>query len=248
MNFQLRKQKILAQLSEQGEVDTKALAQSLGISEITIRRDLNQLSDHGLLYRTHGGAIPVTTPEMPHRFINKVAVNQAAKDKICSKAAAQINDGDIIFMDCGSTVFRLCQFIKGKRIKVITNSMPVIAELQNSQVSLNIIGGEYDAERQAIHGSMAIEHIRRYQAGKAFIGVDGISAKGLFAHSEKEAAIALALAAQSTQTYLLCDAGKIDKPSYLQFAPLEMVYAIVTDADPAALKYCKKKGVKVIGV
>lgn len=248
MNFQLRKQKILAQLAEKGEVDTKDLAQALDTSEITIRRDLNLLSDQGLVYRTHGGAIPVEAPEMPHRFVHKAAANLAAKDKIAAKAASYIEEGDIIFMDCGSTVFRLCQFIKNKRIKVITNSMPVISELQNSQVSLNIVGGEYDAARQAIHGSMAIEHIRRYQAGKAFIGVDGLSAQGLFAHSETEAAIALALAAQSTQTYLLCDAAKIDQPSYFQFAPLEILHAIVTNADPAQLKYAKKKGVKIIGV
>ncbi|MEZ2444422.1 DeoR/GlpR family DNA-binding transcription regulator [Chitinophaga sp. RCC_12] len=246
MNFQLRKQKILALLHAKGEVATGELAQTLGISEITIRRDLNQLSDDGLLYRTHGGAIPVTEPDSPFEFVNKAAANQAAKDKICRKAAAEINDGDIIFMDCGSTVFRLCQFIKNKKIKVITNSLPVIFELQHSAVSLNIIGGEYDAARQAIHGTMATEHIQRYKAGKAFIGVDGLSGQGLFAHSEKEAAIATALATQSDYTYLLCDAGKIGKTSYLNFAGLDLVDAIITDGDPAALKYCKKKGVKVI--
>lgn len=248
MNFQLRKQKILALLASKGEVATGELAQALGISEITIRRDLNQLSDDGLLYRTHGGAIPASIPEQPYEFVNKAAANQAAKDKICRKAAAQINDGDIIFMDCGSTVFRLCQFIRNKKIKVITNSLPVIFELQHSAVSLNIIGGEYDEARQAIHGTMATEHIRRYKAGKAFIGVDGLSAQGLFAHSEKEAAIATALATQSGYTYLLCDAGKIGKTSYLNFAGLELVDAVITDADPAELKFCKKKGVAVISV
>lgn len=246
MNFQLRKQKILALLAAQGEVDTRELATALDTSEITIRRDLNQLSEDGLLYRTHGGAIPVDQPEKPYEFVNKTAANAAAKDKICRKAAAQINDGDIIFMDCGSTVFRLCQYIKNKKIKVITNSLPVIFELQHSSVSLNIIGGEYDGARQAIHGTIAAEHIQRYKAGKAFIGVDGISAQGLFAHSEKEAAIAMALATQSDYTYLLCDAGKIGRTSYLNFAGLELVNAIITDANPAELKFCKKKNVKVM--
>ncbi len=111
----------------------------------------------------------------------------------------------------------------------------MIFELQHSAVSLNIIGGEYDAARQAIHGTMATEHIQRYKAGKAFIGVDGLSAQGLFAHSEKEAVIATALATQSDYTYLLCDAGKIGKTSYLNFAGLELVDAIITDGDPAAL-------------
>jgi DeoR family fructose operon transcriptional repressor len=245
MNYPIRKQKILTQLEEAGEVDIRQLSLALNTSEITIRRDLNQLAGDGLLQRTHGGAMKIRPLEMPHNFSNKAAVNQVAKDNICRKAAAEIKEGDIIFMDCGSTVFRLCQFIKNKRIKVITNSIPVIYELQNSQVSLNIIGGEFDAERQAIHGKMAEEHIARYHAGKAFIGVDGISQRGLFANSEKEAAITLALAAQSTNTYLLCDAAKIGKESYLKFADVTLVHTLITDSPAHELKSFKKKGIRI---
>jgi DeoR family fructose operon transcriptional repressor len=247
MNYQTRKQKILAQLQEAGEVDIKVLASELGTSEITIRRDLNQLADDGILIRTHGGAMKVSSPEMPHNFSNKAAVNQVAKDHICRRAAHEINEGDIIFMDCGSTVFRMCQFIKNKRIKVITNSLPVIYELQNSLVSINIIGGELDAERQAAHGKMAEEHIARYHATKAFVGVDGISKKGLFANSEKEAGITLAFAAQSDHTYLLCDASKIGKESYLKFANFTLVNTLITDCDPRELSYLKKAGIKILG-
>lgn len=246
MNYQLRKQKILALLEEAGEVDIRQLSQHLDASEITIRRDLNQLASDGLLARTHGGAMKIRELEMPHNFSNKAAVNQVAKDNICRKAAAEIKEGDIIFMDCGSTVFRMCQFIKNKRIKVITNSIPVMYELQNSQVSLNIIGGEFDAERQAIHGKIAEEHIARYHAGKAFVGIDGISQKGLFANSEKEAAITLALASRSAHTYLLCDTSKIGKESYLKFADVTLVQTIITDSPAHALKYYKKKGINIL--
>ena len=147
MNFQKRKQIILEKLNLVGEVDIKLLAAELDISEITMRRDLNQLAADGLLYRTHGGAMKVDPLQVPHDFMNKAAKNVEEKDKICRAAAKEINDGDIIFMDCGSTVFRLCQFIKSKRIKVITNSLPVIYELQNSLVSLKIICGEFNTER-----------------------------------------------------------------------------------------------------
>lgn len=246
MNYQTRKQKILAQLEAAGEVAIKPLSMALGISEITIRRDLNQMADDGLLYRTHGGAMKINPLEMPHSFQHKAAVNQAAKEKIARRAAAEIRDGDIIFMDCGTTVFHLCPFIRNKKIKVITNSIPILYELQNSEVSLNIIGGEFDPERQAIHGKMAEGHISKYKAGKAFIGVDGISPKGLFANSEREAAITLALASQSQYTYLLCDAGKIGKESYLQFANFSLVDTIITDAAPQKLRYFKKNGVNIL--
>jgi len=248
MNFQKRKQIILRKLNDNGEVDIKQMAAELAASEITIRRDLNAFAADGLLYRTHGGAMKVNPLEVPHDFVNKAAKNVEAKDKICRAAAAQINDGDIIFMDCGSTVFRLCQFIKNKKIKVITNSIPVIYELQNSLVSLNIIGGEFDAERQAVHGRIADEHIARYKATKAFLGVDGISSNGLFANSEKEADITQAFAAHSAKTYLLCDDSKIGKESYLRFGELKMVDTIITNSGSDELAYFRKMAVEVMSV
>ncbi|MFC0517799.1 DeoR/GlpR family DNA-binding transcription regulator [Mucilaginibacter angelicae] len=246
MNFPKRKQKIIERLNQSGEVDIKELAAELNISEITIRRDLNQLAADGLLYRTHGGATKVNPLEKPYSFVNKSAQNAAVKDAICRKAASQINDGDVIFMDCGSTVFRLCQFIKNKRIKVITNSLPVIYELQDCAVSVNIIGGELDKERQAVHGTMAIEHIKKYRATKAFLGIDGISEAGLFANSEHEASITTAFAVNSAYTYILCDSGKIGKETYLHFAGLDLINAIITDAGAERLKGFKEKGIVVL--
>jgi DeoR family fructose operon transcriptional repressor len=248
MNFQRRKQIILEQLNTNGEVDIKKLAVELDISEITVRRDLNQMATDGLLYRTHGGAMKVDPLQVPHDFINKAAKNVEAKDDICRVAAKEIRDGDIVFMDCGSTVFRLCQFIKNKKIRVITNSIPVVYELQNSLVSLNIIGGEFDAERQAVHGKIADEHIARYKATKAFLGVDGISRNGLFANSELEADITQAFAAHSAKTYLLCDDSKIGKESYLRFGELSMINTIITNSKSEELVYFIKQGVEVIGV
>lgn len=248
MNFQKRKKIILDELDKTGEVDIKKMALELDSSEITVRRDLNQLAADGLLYRTHGGAMKVNPFEIPHDFTNKAAKNTEAKDKICRAAAALINDGDIIFMDCGSTVYRLCQFIKNKNIRVITNSIPVIFELQNSKVSLNVIGGEFDAERQAMHGRIANQHIGFYKANKAFLGVDGISRNGLFANSELEADITQAFAAQSTQTYLLCDDSKIGKESYLKFAELGAINSIITNSKSDELAYFAEQGVEVIQV
>jgi DeoR family fructose operon transcriptional repressor len=149
-------------------------------------------------------------------------------------------------MDCGSTVYRLCQFIKNKKIKVITNSLPVVYELQNSKVSINIIGGEFNSERQAVHGKIADEHIARYKATKAFLGVDGISRNGLFANSELEADITEAFAKHSAKTYLLCDESKIGKETYLRFGDLKMIDAIVTNSESDELAYFEKSGVRLI--
>lgn len=248
MNFQRRKQKILEELTLTGEVDIKKLATRLAVSEITARRDLNQLASDGLLYRTHGGAMKIDPLAKPLDFVNKATQNSSVKDSICRKAAEQIHDGDIIFMDCGSTVFRLCQFIKNKKIKVITNSLPVIYELQNCAVSLNIIGGEYDSKRQAVHGKVANDHIARYRAGKAFLGVDGISQNGLFANSELEAEITSAYINQSAFTYILCDASKIGNETYLKFADINQVDAIITNAGEDKLNGFKNTALVIFKV
>ncbi|HYG39729.1 MAG TPA: DeoR/GlpR family DNA-binding transcription regulator [Cytophagales bacterium] len=244
MNFQQRKQIILDVVEKKGTVEVKELSEILETSEITVRRDLALLSDKGLIYRTHGGAMKIALSKDPFTFIHKASLNADRKDHICEIAARQIVDGDVIFLDCGSTLFRLCPFIKEKKIKVITNSLPVLYELINSQVSINLIGGEVDAERQAVHGEIAKEHIARYKATKAFIGVDGISlSTGLSANSEKEASIALSMAKSAQKVFLLCDSSKLEKEKYFPFAPLSMVDTLITDfeADKKILNRYREK-------
>ncbi|MGV3560655.1 DeoR/GlpR family DNA-binding transcription regulator [Larkinella arboricola] len=249
MSFPNRKRIILQTVEEKGSVEVKELAELLQTSEITVRRDLTQMATDGLIYRTHGGAMKVSLAKNPVQFVNKTAVNSENKDYICRLAAQQIQEGEVIFMDCGSTVFRLCQFIRNKRIQVITNSLPVVNELLQSEVTVNLVGGEVDAKRQAVHGLIAHEHIARYRAHKAFLGVDGISAaNGLSAHSETEAGMTLAMAGQAEETYLLCDSTKLEKDKYMQFAPLSLVQTLVTDPDarPEILALYREQGVRVM--
>ncbi|QMW00369.1 DeoR/GlpR family DNA-binding transcription regulator [Spirosoma foliorum] len=249
MNFQQRKQLIIQAVEERGSVDVGELAELVQTSEMTIRRDLIQLAASGLVYRTRGGAMKVSLATDKHRFSNKTAVNPERKDYICQLAAQEIQEGDVIFMDCGSTVFRLCPFIRNKRITVITNSLPVVAELMESEVSVNLVGGEVDKERQAVHGLIAEEHMARYRANRAFMGVDGISlAHGLSANSEKEASIATAMARQTEKVYLLCDSSKLETNKYLYFAPLSLFDVLITDkeANPELVTAYRQAGITLI--
>lgn len=229
MNFQLRKFKILEILETKDSAEVPELALELGISEITVRRDLNILANENLLLRTHGGAVKIGLKKVA--FSQKSEVNTEAKDEICKKAASLIQEGDVVFLDCGSTVFRICQYIKNKKIKVVTNSLPIVNELLGSEVNVNFAGGEIDAARQAAHGKIAIEHIARYKADIAFVGIDGISiANGLSANSEKEADMTLSMANNAKSTYFLCDSSKFEKDRYLSFAEIISVKNIITDS------------------
>lgn len=249
MNFPNRKRLILQTVDERGSVEVRELAELIQTSEITIRRDLTQLAADGLIFRTHGGAMKVALATNPVKFVNKTAVNAAIKDQICRLAAQEIQDGDVIMMDCGSTVFRLCQFIRNKRIQVITNSLPVANELMDSSVAVNLVGGELDPKRQAVHGLIANEHVARYRAHKAFLGVDGISVQnGLSAHSEIEAGMTLAMAGHAGEVYLLCDSTKLEKDKYVQFAPLSLIQVLVTNQEvqPELLDQYRSRGIRVL--
>ncbi|WP_431294807.1 DeoR/GlpR family DNA-binding transcription regulator [Pedobacter sp. P26] len=248
MIFQKRAHKILELLEAFGEIEIRQLAAEIDVSEVTVRRDLTTMAANGLLYRTHGGAMKLSELIRPVSFAHKAAVNIKAKDAICKRAAADIIDGDVIFIDCGSTAFRLCQFIKNKKIKVITNSLPVVNELQGSSITINLIGGEVDATRQAVHGTMAYEHIARYHASKAFLDADGITAEGLYAGSEHEASNTLAMASQSDCVYMLCDASKIGKTSYLKFNDLSLVNILITNYNGLEVTKFGSKGISVFSV
>ncbi|UOQ68997.1 DeoR/GlpR family DNA-binding transcription regulator [Hymenobacter volaticus] len=249
LNFQLRKQFLLTTLAQQGSLDVGQAAQQLHTTPITIRRDLAQLAAEGLVVRTHGGAVLPELVKNPVAFTRKATAHLAEKTYICQLAASQIAAGDTIFIDCGSTTFPLCSLIQHLKIRVVTNSLPVLFELVNSQVQVVLAGGEVDAERQAMHGTVAVEQLKRYQVDKAFLGVDGFSLqRGLSANSEKEAAISLAVGEAARHVYLLCDASKLEHDKYLQFAPLSFVDTLITDAraSPDVLARYREAGLTVL--
>jgi len=250
MNYQERKKEILRIVNKSGSLSVIEIAHKLTISPATVRRDLLDLSNEGLLIRTHGGAMKLD--ELPlTSFNSKQPANNLHKYKIGKLAAEQVKSGDVIFMDCGSTVFAMCQHLKSiSRLKVITNSLPIIAELLDVRgININLVGGELDAERKAIHGPVAVQHVDNYHADKAFIGIDGFSLEnGLSSHTEKEASITKAFIRNADEVYLLCDASKIGKDAYLKIGPLSMINYLVTNLqlDGAVTNKIAAKGIKVL--
>jgi len=251
MGYPERKKKILDALEATGNMDVHQLSEELDISPVTIRRDLQQLAEEGLLIRTHGGAMKTETGQRFPAFLDKATTAQEQKQQIGQLAASFVQPGDTIFLDCGTTVFCMCPHLqKIPGIRVITNSLPVLSALVHvPDITINLIGGELDQERKALHGLQAIRHIESYHATKAFIGVDGLSVEsGLTAFSEKEASISTAMSKNADTVYLLCDASKIGKDSYFKFAPLSLFHYLVTDKgiSRAQQKALAGQGVKVM--
>ncbi|GAA0559563.1 DeoR/GlpR family DNA-binding transcription regulator [Chitinophaga japonensis] len=251
MGFPERKKRILNALESADSLDVRQLSAQLDISPVTIRRDLQLLADEGLLIRTHGGAMKAASRHPFTAFLDKATVMPDKKRQIGKLAASLVQEGDTIFLDCGSTVFCMCEHLKRiPGLRIITNSLPVVAEfMEVDQVQVNLIGGEIDKARKAVHGQQAVLHIDSYHAAKAFIGVDGLSAnRGLTAFSEKEAAISKAMSRNADLVYLLCDSSKIGKDSYFKFAPLSVFNFLITDKEIPAqqVKALKAKHVEIM--
>jgi DeoR family fructose operon transcriptional repressor len=231
MSFPERKKRIVGTVYEAGSLSVLALAKKLKISPATIRRDLHTIAEEGLLVRTHGGVMKPDDNRLTS-FTGKQSANGSAKQEIGRMAAGIVREGDIIFMDCGSTVFAMCPHLKKlNRLTVITNSLPVIDDLMDSPgIGINLIGGELDKGRRAVHGQKALDHIAGYHAAKAFVGVDGLSpGNGLTASGEKEATITRAFAGNADTVYLLCDSSKIGKDAYMKLGALSMIDFLITD-------------------
>lgn len=247
MSFQERKRKILNILEEFDQLSVAEISEKTAVSPATVRRDLKDLDAQGLLQRTHGGAIKLETQKFTG-FHQKKNVSESKKQLIAKLAADQVKPGDTLFMDCGSTVFAMCSYLKKiKPLKIITNSLPVVAELMTCpEISINLIGGELDQTRRAVHGQMAVEHIHHYHALKAFIGTDGFSIKkGLTSNTELEASITKAFCFNADQIYLLCDSSKIERNAYVQSVSLSHITCLIIDSppDPAVLNELSVMGI-----
>ncbi len=251
MQLEKRKRIILDMLSSQETVTVQEIVEKCFVSEITARRDLVNLETKNLIIRTHGGAMKSKAIDTLFNYDLKINQNAEQKTAICKKASEFISNNDIIFIDCGTTLIHLTKFItRFDSLTVITNSLPVVSNLINfSNIKLIIIGGEAISERKAIYGSVAERSIVQYHADKAFIGVTGVSVqKGLTSSDENESAITLKMAENADKVFLLCDSSKIERNSFVQFAPLSKIDYLITDEgiDPSLINTYKDHDVNII--
>ena len=251
MEKQARIKYILQVIDKKGRIAIDDIVARCNISQITARRDLEQLAGKGYIIRTHGGAIKDESFSHLFSFVRRMD-NKSDKKMAISKYAAQyINDNETIFLDCGTTIFNLCHFINKKNnLQVITNSLSVASELAKyPQIKVTMIGGDILPERRAAYGLTAWNQINQYHADKAFIGTNGLSLTGGFSsYDDSEAQVVLAMAGAAEQVYMLCDSSKIENDSVYKFAPITLADYIITDKDlaPDIVSMYKKNNVNII--
>ena len=232
MKKQARMKFILQHIDNKNIIDVDDIVHKCGVSAITARRDLEELAHKGLIIRTHGGAMKDESVSHLFSFMRRMDSKREKKIDISRLAAQYVEDNDAIFLDCGTTIFNMCDFINSKKnLRVITNSLSIASELSKyPAIKVIMIGGEILPERKAAYGPSACKQIQQYHASKAFIGTNGLSLKnGLSSYDDYEAQIVLAMAESAENVYLLCDSSKFEMNSVFKFAPITLPDLIITD-------------------
>lgn len=232
MLMKQRHQLILQRLSEQKVVKLKELVDLTDSSESTIRRDLTDLEAEGYLARVHGGATLIATPDEEPTFEEKRDRFVDEKVAIARKAATFIEDGMSIYLDAGTTTQAMVPFLQGKKIVVVTNSLPIANELFDLDIKTFVIGGELKRSTQALVGYNARESMMNYRVDLAFLGMNGIDIEAGYTTPDPEEALVKKTAIELAQTsFVLADASKIGKRTFSRVATLDAAQLITSSSE-----------------
>lgn len=212
------------------------LSRRLGVSQATIRHDLNALAAAGKIQRTRGGALALESPEAEEVLPYAVGARLMLQEKraIARAACELVESGDTIVLDASSTVCMLARLLKARhdlRITVITNGLSVINELADAtHVQLVAIGGSFDRESASFIGPLAESTLRGLRALKAFISPKGITSEsGLTDWNPLTASIRKTMIAISDEIVVLADHSKWSRPYPYPIASLNEVQHIISD-------------------
>lgn len=243
-----RKQQILAILRLKGQVIARDVSQSMGVSEDTIRRDLRELAQEGLLQRVHGGALPAS-PAVAD-FAGREQLRHGGKVAIGKAAAAMIQPGQVVILDGGTTSREIARHLAlDLKATVVTHSPTIALELLNHPgVEVILIGGRLFKHSVVAVGAAAIEAVSRMHADIFFMGVTGVHPRtGLTTGDYEEAAVKRALSRAAAETLVLASAEKLNAASPYEVIGLEDVSGILTErsVDEELVKPYAERGIPI---
>ena len=214
---------IVELVNSRGSVKLSELCAELDASESTIRRDLNVLSERGILTKVHGGAI--SNNDNFFNYENDVEKKSILyveeKEKIAQYAASLIEDGDLIFIDAGTTTEKMIAHLPKKNVTFVTNGFINAKNLSQLGFKVFIPGGEIKLSTEAIVGAECVLSLQQYNFNKCFVGANGISRSGGLSTPDKNEAIAKSTAIKnSKKVYILADHSKFGKIAAAKFASL----------------------------
>lgn len=253
MHERERWQKILTLVRERGLLRVSELAEHLSASLATLRRDLSKLEEMGQLKRVHGGVQAVEAATQSHLATRSFDVSQtlnAVGKRAVAKAAAELcQDGESIIINAGSTTWFMAEFLRKRRLQILTNSIPISHELiTTSENRIVLPGGEVFREQGIILSPFDHDAIQHFTASKMFMSCYSISRMGIIEGDPLIARAEAKLLARADQLIVIADSSKFESRGSMVLCPLSRVHTLVTDdrAPQHLLDHIRSVGVKVV--
>ena len=228
-----RRKYILDHIVKDGFVKVSDLAESLGVTQTTIRKDLNYLESQGVLQRAHGSAIPPSQQMMDLNLSAKKLINFEAKQKIAEKAASLIKSDDSILVASGSTISLFAEALKPKgRLNVVSISVNISAHLGDIPgITVMQVGGILYGNTLSVLGAEASKTIENLYCSKVFFGVDGIDLDyGLTCGTGEEASITQKMMQSSQTKIVLSDSSKVGQRGFARICEVGDIDILITDS------------------
>ena len=252
LKIDVRRNKILEQLKQDGKVSVSRLAAELGATPVTIRNDLTALERDGYLVRMQGGA--VIAPRLENPFItNAEDETFLLKQALAEEVAKLITDGQTLFFNSGTTTHHIARALKEKKhLNIVTNSLSIAMELGNiATFHVLLLGGEINASYGFTSGGDTQEQLSKYRADWAILSVDGVSAQGGITTCHPEEAIIDRLMMANARKRLIAATGnKIGTAGFSRICDGDETIQLITDStgNKDALLDLQERGVNVIRV
>ncbi|QIB34576.1 DeoR/GlpR family DNA-binding transcription regulator [Ancylobacter pratisalsi] len=235
----VRHSRILEHLSMTGSIGVTAIAADLGVSDMTIRRDLVELEREGRLVRVHGGAVLADAPasiamdsEEP-RFDARLRRGSDAKSAIAAYAATLVAGYRTLAVDVGTTTYLMAGHLRdAAHLKVFTNSLRISALLDGGAPEVYVAGGRVRAEEMSVYGPTAVAQFEKLWFDAAVLGTSGITAEGFFDYSFEDTDMKRVYLRRSGLRILLCDSAKFQRMSLVQVGAFSEISMLITDAEP----------------
>ncbi len=230
-----RQLELIEEVRRLQSVTVEALAERFGVTLQTVRRDVRQLTDAGLLARFHGGVrLPGSTTENI-AYRKRQQLNASAKQRIARQVARRVPHGSSLLINIGTTTEAIArELLRHQGLRVITNNLNVAAILSdNADCEVIVAGGVVRAMDRGIIGEMTVDFIEQFKVDIGLIGISGIEADGTLRDFDvREVKVARAILAHSREVWVAADRSKFNRPAMVEMARFDRIGRLFTDGPP----------------
>lgn len=224
-----RRQSILGLIQENGSARTAELARMFRVSDQTIRRDLEELQEKGLISKHHGGGVLLSYQALSYR--ERTGLRYAEKLRIAAEASRLVRSGMTVALGPGTTTEQVARRLDGKDIEVVTNSLAVAAVITDPATRVRLTGGSYRPTGELLVGEWSIRNLADLFVDVAFIGVSGLgSDAGYTVTARDEALVLRQLVRVAKRSVVVSDSSKFHRVADEALAPLGAVHTVITDS------------------